>query len=138
MINPEGLKDTNPKTAYGLKKPDLFHVPFRALFWQGVVHLQGALKYGPFNWRKQPVSASTYLNAAIRHLNEWREGVERDKDSGAHPLAHVAACCNIIMDAEAHGTLIDDRGATESLDMDDFYGELADIANNIRKEWGPK
>ena len=132
------MKDTNPKTAFGLKKPDLFYVPFRALFWQGLAHLQGALKYGPFNWRKDPVSASTYLNAAIRHLNEWREGVERDKDSGVHPLAHVAACCNILIDAQACGMLVDDRGDSPAGDMNDFYTELAGIANNIRTEWGPK
>lgn len=38
------------------------------------------------------------LAALKRHLAEYEAGVTRDKDSGAHPLAHVRARCGIIMD----------------------------------------
>lgn len=69
----------------------------------------GAQKYGPANWRVDPVSASTYVNAALRHLFSWYDGERDATDSGCHHLGHAAACLAILLDAEAQGTLIDDR-----------------------------
>lgn len=69
----------------------------------------GAAKYNPFNWNDQPVDATTYYSAAMRHLLSWFSGEEKDPESGASHLAHVRACMGIIMDAQACGTLIDDR-----------------------------
>lgn len=78
----------------------------------------GARKYGPFNWRASPVSTSTYVNAAMRHLISWWDGEEAAADSGVHHLAHAASCLAILMDAEANGCLQDDRpkaGVTSAL-----------------------
>jgi len=55
------------------------------------------------------VRASVYVAACARHLAEWLEGQDEDAKSGLHPLAHALACLAIILDAEAAGTLIDDR-----------------------------
>jgi hypothetical protein len=74
----------------------------------------GADKYGLRNWRHSTIKASTYGAAIHRHCQqEWLEGVDEDKDTGLHPLAHVIASCLLIMDAEAHGCLVDDRGLVE-------------------------
>jgi hypothetical protein len=79
----------------------------------------GAEKYGVHNWRLDKIKASTYVGAIFRHaILEWAEGSDTDKDSGEHPLAHVAACCLIVMDAEKYNTLIDDRLLAESIDGD--------------------
>jgi hypothetical protein len=71
----------------------------------------GARKYGPFNWRQTPVSLLTYLDAIERHLMEVRDGRNEDPESRVTPVAHIGACCAIILDAMANGTLIDDRFA---------------------------
>lgn len=73
------------------------------------VHLLGADKYEPYNWRVNNVSANTYIGAIFRHLNKWRDGEDIDAESGQPHLAHIAANCNILMDAQTSGTLDDDR-----------------------------
>lgn len=75
----------------------------------------GADKYGIRNWTIDKILARTYIAAIRRHLKEWAEGVDVDKDSGQSPLNHIRACCAIVIDAEKHGTLIDDREFAESL-----------------------
>lgn len=115
----------NPKHIQQLKegKPPMEYVPYGPLAAVARVMQTGAEKYGRKNWRQDKILASTYVGAITRHaLLEWSEGVNTDKDSGEHPLAHVIACCLLVMDAEAHGTLVDDRLDTESKDPNDIYG----------------
>ena len=40
------------------------------------------------------------IEALQRHLAQYLAGDRMDKDSGAHPLAHVIGRCGIIMDVE--------------------------------------
>jgi hypothetical protein len=76
----------------------------------------GAKKYGKKNWRKQPVDVATYYNAAQRHLVEFfEEGIDADPESGECPLAHVVACCMIIMDGMQRKTIVDNRNEVEVL-----------------------
>ncbi len=65
--------DGNPKTAFGQVKPGTFYSPAIPTYLMGLVHLQGALKYGPFNWRDDPISASTYIEAIERHLKLYKK-----------------------------------------------------------------
>lgn len=114
----------NPKHIQQLKenKPPMEYVPYGPLADVARVMQTGAEKYGRKNWRKDKILASTYIGAITRHaLLEWAEGIDTDKDSGQHPLAHVIACCLLVMDAEKHGTLIDDRLDVESKDPNDIY-----------------
>lgn len=101
--------DSNPKTRFGMAKPPIGLIPATALVQIAESFRLGAEKYGPANWRVDPVSASTYVNAALRHLLQWQDGESQDPESGVSHLAHVAACVAIIMDAETCGTLLDDR-----------------------------
>ena len=103
------LTDTNPKTKYGKAKPAIGLIPGPALLHIADAFGDGAQKYGPANWRVDPVSASTYINAALRHLYSWFDGEELAEDSGVHHLGHAAACLAIVLDAQAQGTLVDDR-----------------------------
>lgn len=109
-----GYPDNNPKTAMGAKKPDLSVVPPSALLHLATAMMNGAEKYGPFNWRDQPVSARTYVAAAMRHLLAYLDGEDFSADTvetgvPVHHLAHVMACCGIILDATAVGTIADNR-----------------------------
>ncbi len=101
--------DTNPKTAFGAVKAPMGLIPVSALVHEAEVFRLGAKKYGPLNWRKNPVSASTYLDASFRHWALFLDGQDNDPESGASHLAHVRACMAILIDAKEHGTLIDDR-----------------------------
>ena len=101
--------DDNPKTALGEAKPKISDTPTVGIREMGKVHSMGASKYGAFNWRQHQVSASVYYDAAWRHLSAWYDGEDLDPESGLSHLAHVMACMNILMDAELHAKLNDNR-----------------------------
>jgi len=105
----ETYPDDNPKTVLGMAKPLTFAIPPSALIHLGGAMENGRKKYGLMNWREKGVSASVYADAAERHLMAWRDGEAIADDSGCHHLAHVMACCAILLDAMECGTLNDDR-----------------------------
>jgi len=91
--------------------------------------MNGAAKYGPWNWRSvdSGVDASVYVAACKRHLAAWFQGEERASDSGVHHLGHAMACLAILLDAQANGCLHDDRPPA--------YLEIIDpLAYAIREE----
>lgn len=105
----ETWKDTNPKDIIGSDKLPLHLWPQTATVYGTLALLDGMLKYGRTNWRKAGVRSSIYYDALIRHLSDWFEGADIDKDSGLPILSHALACLAILVDAEASGTLTDDR-----------------------------
>jgi len=109
-----GYPDDNPKTIYGEAKFRISDTPINSIRLLGLVHNNGAKKYGTLNWRDHTVSASVYYNAAWRHMAAWYEGEDLDPESGLPHLAHVMACMSIILDAEKFGKLNDDRPKTQT------------------------
>lgn len=103
------MRDTNPKKAFGDKKPPLGQVPTAVLLHAAMAYLDGTLKYGFRNWRIDPVTASTYIEAIGRHHKLYENGEDLTRDTRVHNLGAIIACCGILLDAELHGTLIDDR-----------------------------
>ena len=99
----------DPKGAAGAKKAPMWLLPAHALQQTSWVHKLGSEKYGPYNWRKTSVCATTYISAIMRHLDAWRDGEDNDPESGVSHIAHVAASCNILLDAQHCGKLNDDR-----------------------------
>jgi hypothetical protein len=99
----------NPKQAYGDKKVPLQLIPATSLIHEAMALKEGARKYNPFNWRRDPVEALTYVGACLRHLLAWQDGQELDPETGNHHLGHAKACLGIILDAQATGNLIDNR-----------------------------
>jgi len=99
----------NPKDLIGAKKVSLSKFPAIGLAHGAHAMMDGANKYGPYNWREKAVQASIYIDAAKRHLDAWFEGEETASDSGVHHLGHAMACMAIILDAQANDGLIDDR-----------------------------
>lgn len=113
-------KDLNPKAARASAdgKAPLHLIDTAMTHPAARVLASGADKYGVRNWRTVPINASTYVGALRRHIDEWADGSDFDKDSGEHPLAHVAATCNVVLDAIKHGTLVDDRAFAEAKPVD--------------------
>ena len=99
----------DPKKAAGDAKTPLHLLPPYALALIAWAHKEGAEKYGAWNWRKTGVCATTYIGAIMRHLAAWQDGEDNDPDSGLSHIAKIGACCNILLDAEHCGKLVDDR-----------------------------
>lgn len=101
--------ETNPKDLIGSTKPDLALIPPVALVHQALAHKNGSDKYGAYNWRDKKVQMMIYLSAIMRHCICIIDGEDYAEDSGILHFAHIAAGCNIVMDAQEGGNLIDDR-----------------------------
>ena len=108
-LMPKSTADQNPKHAAGRAKQPYRHIPPMAIAAEGRVYAIGAEKYGFFNWGEAGVVASIYYEAILRHLFEWYTTGAPDRESGQSHLAHIRACCGILMDCEARGIMQDDR-----------------------------
>ena len=107
---PTTYPDDNPKTAIGMTKPSLSLFPASALIYGALAMMNGAKKYGPYNWRTKRVTASIYIDAAKRHLDAWYDSREANApDSGVPHLGHALASIAILVDALETGNLNDDR-----------------------------
>jgi len=101
----------NPKDAVGAKKPNVALVPPAAKLHMAHAFMNGAAKYGPYNWREKKVELMTYIAAAQRHLDSFLDGEECASDSGVHHLGHALASIGIMLDALETGNAVDNRPA---------------------------
>lgn len=99
----------NPKTLIGASKVNPSLVPPAGILHTAAAMMDGASKYGPYNWREKAVPMMTYIAAAQRHLMQLMDGENFDPISRVHHAGHAAACMMIILDAMDCGALIDDR-----------------------------
>ncbi len=106
--------DSNPKSALGIKKPPLHLVSPISILHEAMAMAEGGMKYGPYNYREDQVAATVYIAAMLRHIFAWSMGEENAKDSKLHHLGHAKACCGILLDAQAVGSMIDDRFKCEA------------------------
>jgi len=77
-------------------KPDWSLMPAGIIRQLVKVLTFGANKYAINNWKHVKDAENRYYAAAIRHIEEWREGRLNDDESGLHHLAH-AICCLIFL-----------------------------------------
>lgn len=102
-------KPSNPKDSIGSKKLPLELVPDTIEVEVALAYLEGALKYGRYNWRVAGVRSSIYYAAMKRHQKKWWNGENGDKATRVKHLASIIACAGIVLDAELCGKLEDDR-----------------------------
>ena len=102
----------NPKKARGDVKAPMFACPTLPLIQLNNVMAGGAHKYGYMNFRESKVDAQTYIGAIQRHLMIWQDGVDNDKESKQNHLAHIMACCAILIDCQETGNFVDNRSKT--------------------------
>lgn len=107
-MTPE-TKHSNPKDRIGSTKLplDLLSAPAKVAWC--LAQLEGALKYGTWNWRNAGVRTSIYIAAIERHLEKFKNGEDRDPVTRVHHLGNVMAGAAIMLDAQAVGLLTDDR-----------------------------
>lgn len=109
MIELKPSNTDNPKDAIGQTKLPMDLVPESAVAAMATAFLEGASKYGRYNWRAKGVRASIYYSAMRRHQSKWWNGEDEDADTTVEHLASIMACCAIMIDAKICGKLNDDR-----------------------------
>jgi len=114
------MQKKNPKLIQAQKEGKVPYekLPLAVLEADAIVHAHGADKYGERNWRIDEILCSTYEGAILRHFIAWAGGEDTDPDSGQPHLNHIRACCGVMLDAQMHGKLLDDRGRAESKDQE--------------------
>lgn len=103
---------TNPKAAHGALKAPLGFSPKLAILEMEGVMAGGAYKYDAYNFRESAIDAMTYIGAINRHFALWEDGEDLDDESHRPHLAHIMACCALLLDSSASGKLVDNRSKT--------------------------
>jgi hypothetical protein len=103
------LKDSNPKGIAATDRVPMSLFPDTALVYGNLAFLEGALKYGRYNWRAVGVCASTYMDSVRRHMTKWWGGEWVDPVTGVPHLASALAGIAILIDAVENHRLTDDR-----------------------------
>lgn len=124
----------NPKDLIGNTKVSISKFPVIAATYGAMAMMDGAEKYGAYNWRDKDVIASIYIDAALRHLYCWFEGQERATDSKVHHLGHAIACCAILLDAQGTGHLVDDRPLSRET-TNEMISRVNKLSPEKRQEW---
>lgn len=124
-------KPSNPKEAFGDLKLAVSLVPDTAIHEETLAYLEGALKYGQYNWRIAGVKVSSYVRAMRRHLSKYWNGQDRDPRTRVKELASIRACCGILLDAQVCGMLNDDRPPRAPVEA--HLEELAAVAKHLKE-----
>lgn len=90
-------------------KPPLAWLPWAAMDEVAMVQEYGAKKYGTFLNYKKGLEASRNLSCAIRHIRDYMNGIDKDHESGRHPLGHAMCRIAFVLQNIRDGTIIDDR-----------------------------
>lgn len=101
----------NPKEGIGQSKARMSLVPANVMMEVALGMREGAIAYGEHSFRHTRVKASTYYDAAQRHLASFWEGQDHDKASGV-PISEISkAIANLVIlrDAQMRGAMDDDR-----------------------------
>lgn len=103
-------RSTNPKDEIGSVKLPLHLWPSEATALGCLGMLEGREKYGRNNFISgDGVIASIYVDACRRHLDAWESGEDMTPDTQTPHLGNALASLAIIVKAQAHGKLVDDR-----------------------------
>ena len=128
----KSTKDTNPKDAIAGTKVPLGMAPLPAQVEEALAYLEGALKYGSWNWTISGVRASVYVLACARHLAKWYFGQECDPKTKVHHLGNARACLGLLIDAQARGVLNDDRPPALP-DLDGLFSRAEEVVTHLQK-----
>jgi Domain of unknown function (DUF5664) len=135
-MDDQTTKPTNPKDALAIGRLPLHLVPDTLKVMAAPGFMEGALKYGAFNWRISGVSASVYISAFERHWIDWKNGEDHDPKTGVHNLSSCIACLGIIMDAALCGQLTDDRPPRAPLSK--AIDDLEPLMRSLRAQFGDR
>lgn len=122
----DGLGGTgNQKLRYDL-------IPVQPLADLAEVYTVGCKTYGDNNWR-QGIKWSRILGAMFRHLEAFRGGEMKDKESGCYHLASVAWGAFALLEYTRTHPDLDDRILFKQVDEEMVNAELDEAARELRK-----
>lgn len=93
-------------------KPGMYLLPYAALAEIAKVLDFGAKKYAPGNWAKG-INYSRLISAAERHLGAFKDGEDKDPESGLSHIAHLGCCVLFLMWMVLKRPDLDDRWSKE-------------------------
>jgi hypothetical protein len=132
----KGVTLGNPKDSIGRSKAPLAALPVVAQVWGSLGMAEGMRKYGEKNYRYANVQASVYTSGIRRHLSKWEEGQETDLKTKVHHLGSVIAGAAILLDAQLHGSLIDDRHKEDMDKLEELFATAQEVVNNLDELFG--
>lgn len=94
-------------------KPPLANLPWKALRKVSRVQAYGHKKYGDFYNYKKGMEVTRQLGCAVRHIADYLDGIDLDKESGESHLAHAACRLLFALENIEEGTIKDDRYKTK-------------------------
>lgn len=92
----------------GIIKPMFSLVPPNALLEVAKVFTAGAQKYNAYNFSKGE-NNTTYIDACLRHINQYLLNKDTDDESGLPHLAHAISNLMMVIDNTIIGTNIENR-----------------------------
>jgi hypothetical protein len=123
-------------------KAPLSIIPYEALVEAAKVFGFGAEKYTRDNWRGG-FEWTRLIDAALRHINEFNNGEDTDKESGHSHIGHALCCLMMLMSHIKRGYGKDDRftdcvsdDASDSSNGTDYSGEIEFEVPNLVPESG--
>ena len=99
---------------YDNEKIPLQLIPSAALFEIGKAYQFGAKKYSAENWRGG-FDWKRIIGSALRHLFAWKDGEDKDPESGLSHLAHLGFCVLTLLEYEVRKAGNDDRYKCEPI-----------------------
>ncbi len=90
-------------------KPPLAMLPWGGLRRVAMVQAGGHKKYKDYHNYRKGMEVSRNISCAIRHLADYMDGLDIDKESGECNLAHAATRILFAIQNLVDGTAIDDR-----------------------------
>lgn len=69
----------------------------------------GAKKYARGNWMKGGLSQGRLIASLIRHIDDYKDRIDTDEESGLCQLDHAAACLAMLIATRERGLGPDDR-----------------------------
>ena len=94
---------------YDEGKEPLAYIPWAAIDELARVQAYGYKKYGDYNNYRKGLEVGRNLSCALRHIRDYMEGANYDRESGLNPLAHALCRIAFVLQNIKDGTMIDDR-----------------------------
>lgn len=104
---------TNNAVKYDQGKPDLSLVPAPAMEAMARALAYGETKYGRYNYCKG-FTDTRMLSACLRHIFQYLNGENKDKESGLCHLEHAIANLAMLLHCRDLNTLTDNRQKTHN------------------------
>lgn len=101
-------QDKNLGLKYDSEKPPLAYIPKAALWAEGEAFKYGAKKYDSWNY-KNGLALSRSLSAALRHILQFLDGENDDRESGVSHLGCARANLGMALDTLENHPEMDDR-----------------------------